>query len=926
MSDPVGNGSPNGTATPERPAAPSVLERVLALSTRSPRSAVRLARRALLSPRLRAPAERGRVLRAYGHALRAIGEFASARSAYLRARRTFRSAPGLEFERALCAIGLVDACMFLGRNQEALAVADEARTAFVRQRDGRRLAMLETNVGNLHHRSESLDLALHHYGRAARLLGRSGSERERASVDHNRANILTSLGRRREAEQLFHSAERTFRESGEPILAAQARYGISCLRFLSGEYAAAIAELEMVRPELMKLGARPLLALADLDLAEVLLAMRLFPEALSLARAADRWFRSHHVPADQARCSLVIGTALARSGSPIRAQRALAGADRLFRRLENSTGQAAVALSRARLWLESGRPRRAASHALRARSVLTREGFAVRGMAAGALAAEALLERGEHRRAAALARTLERDPRLPGDGYSRARLRRIRAVAATRIGDAPAALRAYREALHEARRAQTALFVDEWRIGFLEDEPAVLDEALGVLLSRRPRPRALEVRKWLSLASAPAPPRATSGPTPAVRELTQRLRTELEACHARLWKAHSGATRWLDSRSVRSLERKVLSLEGRLRRLARPAGAGLTAGARTEPPLAPGEMRVAYFSAGGRLGAMRHDREGWTLIPDLADLADVGQWVRLLGYQMDVRASGVSQLSPHFGLLAARADEHLRALGEKLLDPVLPPGTAVCPLRVRPHGILARVPFHALHWLGRPFVEQGQVAVEFAPALPAPRRPGRSGACVLGHGGADHEAIEGEARDVATALRGGDVETRLETGGNAGAAALVEAAEGAAVLHLAGHAVYRAEHPEFSALRLADGWLHAADLAALPLGGSCVVLSACETGARGSSASGEMLGLVRGLVLAGARTVLASLWRIDDAATRRFMRQLYARWRATGTLGTALAEVQRNEAAAGRDAYFWAPFHLVGDPAFPWPSGIPSRA
>jgi CHAT domain-containing protein len=80
-----------------------------------------------------------------------------------------------------------------------------------------------------------------------------------------------------------------------------------------------------------------------------------------------------------------------------------------------------------------------------------------------------------------------------------------------------------------------------------------------------------------------------------------------------------------------------------------------------------------------------------------------------------------------------------------------------------------------------------------------------------------------------------------------------------------------------------------------------------------------MLGLVRGIVLAGARTVLASLWRVDDRATRGFMRRLYSRWRATGTLGRALAEVQRSEGGASRNAYHWAPFHIVGDPAFPWP-------
>ena len=99
-----------------------------------------------------------------------------------------------------------------------------------------------------------------------------------------------------------------------------------------------------------------------------------------------------------------------------------------------------------------------------------------------------------------------------------------------------------------------------------------------------------------------------------------------------------------------------------------------------------------------------------------------------------------------------------------------------------------------------------------------------------------------------------------------------------------------------------DGILTALEASNLELDGvELVTLSACET-ARGTAESGEgVQGLVSAFQMAGARRVIASLWKVDDEGTRHLMEGLYARiLRADGPL--APADALREASLALRNA------------------------
>jgi CHAT domain-containing protein len=135
--------------------------------------------------------------------------------------------------------------------------------------------------------------------------------------------------------------------------------------------------------------------------------------------------------------------------------------------------------------------------------------------------------------------------------------------------------------------------------------------------------------------------------------------------------------------------------------------------------------------------------------------------------------------------------------------------------------------------------------------------------------------VADEARAVASHLPGAEVlaDRRVTT------SAITEKASGCGILHLACHGMFRADNPMFSSLRLHDGWLTASDVLQLDLDGTIVTLSACESARNQVLAGDELVGLARGFLGAGASTLVASLWLVQDETTAGMMEDWYARLR-----------------------------------------------
>jgi CHAT domain-containing protein/tetratricopeptide (TPR) repeat protein len=160
--------------------------------------------------------------------------------------------------------------------------------------------------------------------------------------------------------------------------------------------------------------------------------------------------------------------------------------------------------------------------------------------------------------------------------------------------------------------------------------------------------------------------------------------------------------------------------------------------------------------------------------------------------------------------------------------------------------------------------------------------------------------------------------THALTQGSATEAAFKRESANKRIIHLATHGMADDANPMGSFVALAptageDGLLTAADVAKLRLTADLVVLSACQTGLGHVTGDG-VIGLSRSFILAGADSVVVSLWSVDDDATATLMQEFYKGITRGKYKADALRDAMQSVRQQSPDPYKWAPFLLIGEP------------
>jgi CHAT domain-containing protein len=744
----------------------------------------------------------------------------------------------------------------------------------------------------------------------------------------NRGAILLLLGRGKEALAAHEAAAAIFAAAGLTLSHAKALSNIGEANRQLADYRRSLDAFERARRLYESLGALADKGLLLIDTAGAYLELNLYAEALAAYQKAHALLRHTGMVHDRARALWGIGSTLIARSEFEEAETALVEAADLFAAADNAPLLSGVMLEQAALQAARGDHGAAVATVRRALSLVSERDWSVQRVYAHLRLADLLLPDDSEAESHLLeASRLAERLALPHLRYRlNERLGSLRRLQG-RDEEARVLLEA---AVDEIERLRGTVAHETMRASFLRDKTTAYEELLKLHLAsggdedshsafaiaERAKSRALvDLLTGVVQGSATLTDDAVEG---RIRD----LQSDLNVAYGRMFGGTDDDMPLPDLRGrAVELEREISQL--RLRAAATSDLFAPPAASDSLQHLPPDVTLLAYHLVGDEIVTFFHAQGGIRVVRNPGSAATVARLLQQLDVQWDRLGTGREFAERHMALLERSTQRVLTSLYEELIEPLEPlleetvdrtsdRTEASRKLVIVPHGLLHRVPFHALFDGGSYLLERFEVS--YAPSakvysLCQGRIPrGFDKALVLGVADPSIPAVAEETQAVVKHLPAAE----LLSDQQATVEALRLKVPGCGVLHLACHGMFRVDNPMFSSLKVGDGWLAASDVIRLDLEGALVTLSACESGRNEIYAGDELMGLTRAFLGAGATTLVASLWLVQDETTAELMENWYEHL----SQGVGRATALRNAQLALKDKfphpYYWAPFVLIG--------------
>jgi CHAT domain-containing protein len=855
----------------------------------------------------------------------------------------------------------------LGQYNRAFAAAKRARKIFAAEGDERRLGRLENNLGNVFQRQDQSAQALACYQRAYKQLLLHKDTEGVAVALHNMAVCLISLNDFQRALETYQQARSLSEQHEMPLLTIQADYNIAYLYYLRGEYSRAIELLQAIGETAEKSGDVYHSALCHLDGSEIYLELNLAGEAAEVALEAFGRFQRLGMGYEAAKALTNLAIAASQQKNGPRALELFRQARAMFVHDQNHVWPSLIDFYRAMVLYDEGRYPESLRLAAAALEFFRSSALPGKAVLCHLLLARLSIRTNNLKRARrhcdAAREQLSKLESPALDYQAHFLMGQIHEVE----GDGQRAYEWYQAARGLLEALRSGIRGEELKITFMKNRLEVYENLVRLYLARNaeggkqsePRPlrsrshdgirthagRASELshrfsgggsadeafacmeqaksRTLIDLIFGRAYPFQSNSSLLGQDGRARRLREtrqELNWYYHRIELEQLGRGE-ISPERIEQLQAQARTYENELQQLLRElqyqeplhpalhAPAALTL-AEIRAALPSDALLVEYFRVGDRIVAALLTRSNLEIV-QLGSVSRVTALLRMLQFQLSKFRLGTDYVATFQDTLLRATRAHLQELYQEVFAPLYRNLQASHIIFV-PHDVLHYLPFHAL-FDGQQYLID-LFTISYAPsatlyALCHGKLANSAGSSlVLGIPDSQAPSILEEVQSVAAVLP----ETEVFLGPRACEAVLREKGPVSSIVHIATHGYFRQDNPMFSGIRLGDTYLTLFDLYQLRLPVELITLSGCATGLNVVAAGDELMGLMRGLVYAGAQSLLLSMWDVHDRSTAEFMKSFYTRLRQDGRKASALRGAMREVRDRYPHPYYWAPFTLVG--------------
>jgi len=823
-------------------------------------------------------------------------------------------------------LALIAVLLNADRYKEAFEVAEVAEKLFKENHDALGLARLYNNVANIYHRMDDHIRAYESYLKSYETFREVGDSHAIALSSFNLGNALADIDQFEKSDEMYAQAIELSETLGLRDLATQANYNRAYLNYLRGRYSAALESFSRLRQKFEEAGSWRHYALCDLDETEIYLQLNLSKDASTLAIRAAKTFEKLGLRYEQAKATALYGVSLIQLRRFAEALRVFQNAQHIFELENNRYWIGLLDLYRAEIDLALHRFSEAKERASQAETTFDELHIPSKRIFSLVLLgrlAMALNDLTAADRYSLRIEALIKEVKIPLVLFP---YHVLCAEIAERMGKWQDARAHYESAAQELERHQARLHHDDLRVTFFEGRLRAYDALVRLSLDQMDHDQAVSSayawcerarsRGLVELLNQCPPP----GPRPIQESLLvkiNRLREELNMHYARS-QPQSRPTPSSQEFEIIALKEQELARALRDVSAADPEYASLQQVSiatleSVQEALPKRTTLLEYFTVGDEILVFIISHDHAKVVRQLCPADHVLRLQKHLNFQLEKFLLRNDYVSAHSRQMLESTKRHLYQLFRNLMAPII--GEVRTPhVLIVPHGSLHFVPFHALYD-GQNYLIDG-FEISYAPSASVlkyclEKKPISGGSPLL-VGVADEKAplVWDEITRLGQLFPDAQV-LRDEAATRVG---FVKQATTCSFLHIASHAVFRQDNPMFSRFKLADGWMTAVDVFSMTCQTNLVTLSGCQSGLSVVTGADDLLGLMRGFLYSGARSLLLSLWHVNDESTTALMAGFYREWREGAPKSIALRTAMLTTRNEYPNPFYWAPFLLIGSP------------